>query len=178
MGVSNSWAEFATLFLSTRSTFVEHEKATAELKELMPEDTKEAFGYDIRAKLQVRCGQLRHAKSSSVASSWTRRCRMSRGAPSGFDPKLRHAERPQQSERRRMRCRHSETEGNLGDRPGFTATQSIVRTASAAECGLCQRRRNPPAPARGPHLRTVLDHLVGGWEERFRHFDAEGPGRL
>jgi hypothetical protein len=35
MGVSNSWAEFATLFLSTRSAFLDHEKAKTELKGLM-----------------------------------------------------------------------------------------------------------------------------------------------
>ena len=50
MGVSNSWAEFATLFLSTRSAFLDHEKAKAELKGLMPEDAKEAFGHGVRAK--------------------------------------------------------------------------------------------------------------------------------
>jgi putative phage-type endonuclease len=50
MGVSNSWGEFATLFLSTRSAFLDHEKAKAELKGLMPEDAKEAFGHGIRAK--------------------------------------------------------------------------------------------------------------------------------
>jgi predicted phage-related endonuclease len=50
MGVSNSWGEFAAVFLTTRSAFVEHEKAKAELKGLMPEDAKEAFGHGIRAK--------------------------------------------------------------------------------------------------------------------------------
>jgi hypothetical protein len=48
--VSNSWGEFATLFLSTRSAFVEHQKAKTELKGLMPEDAKEAFGHGVRAK--------------------------------------------------------------------------------------------------------------------------------
>ena len=50
MGVSNSWAEFAAVFLTTRSAFVDHEKAKTELKGLMPEDAKEAFGHGIRAK--------------------------------------------------------------------------------------------------------------------------------
>jgi predicted phage-related endonuclease len=50
MGVSNSWAEFAAVFLTTRSAFLEHERAKAELKGLMPEDAKEAFGHGIRAK--------------------------------------------------------------------------------------------------------------------------------
>jgi hypothetical protein len=48
MGVSNSWGEFAALFLSTRSAFLDLEKAKAELKGLMPEDAKE--GHGIRAK--------------------------------------------------------------------------------------------------------------------------------
>src|SRR5580700_8312437 len=50
MGVSNSWAEFAAVFLSTRPAFLDHEKAKTELKGLMPEDAKEAFGHGIRAK--------------------------------------------------------------------------------------------------------------------------------
>ena len=50
MGTSNSWAEFAGLFCSTRGAFLEHERAKTELKGLMPEDAKEAFGHGIRAK--------------------------------------------------------------------------------------------------------------------------------
>lgn len=50
MGASNSWAEFAGVFRSTRSAFLEHEKAKVELKSLIPEDAKEAIGHGIRAK--------------------------------------------------------------------------------------------------------------------------------
>jgi predicted phage-related endonuclease len=50
MGGSNSWAEFAGLFRSTRQAFLEHERSKAELKALMPEDAKEAIGHGIRAK--------------------------------------------------------------------------------------------------------------------------------
>ena len=50
MSQSNSWAEFAGVFCRTRSAFVEHEKARTELKTLMPEDAKEAFGHGVRAK--------------------------------------------------------------------------------------------------------------------------------
>ena len=50
MSASNSWAEFAGLFRSTRSAFLEHERSKAELKALMPEDAKEAIGHGIRAK--------------------------------------------------------------------------------------------------------------------------------
>jgi hypothetical protein len=50
MGSSNSWAEFAALFRTTRSAFLEHERAKTELKELMPEDAREAFGHGVRAK--------------------------------------------------------------------------------------------------------------------------------
>jgi predicted phage-related endonuclease len=50
MSVSNSWAEFADLFRSTRSAFLDHERAKAELKALMPEDAKEASGHGVRAK--------------------------------------------------------------------------------------------------------------------------------
>ena len=44
----NSWAEFAGLFFTTRSVFLDHERAKAELKALMPDDAKEAHG--VRAK--------------------------------------------------------------------------------------------------------------------------------
>lgn len=50
MNASNSWAEFASLYLSTRNGYLDHERAKAELKVLMPEDAKEAMGHGIRAK--------------------------------------------------------------------------------------------------------------------------------
>jgi predicted phage-related endonuclease len=50
MSASNSWAEFATLFRSTRSAFLDHERAKSELKALIPEDAKEAIGCGVRAK--------------------------------------------------------------------------------------------------------------------------------
>jgi predicted phage-related endonuclease len=50
MSASNSWAELAAIFRNTRQAFLDHEKSKAELKELMPEDAKEAFGHGIRAK--------------------------------------------------------------------------------------------------------------------------------
>ena len=50
MSASNSWAEFAGLFRSTRQAFLEHERSKAELKALMPEDAKQAIGHGVRAK--------------------------------------------------------------------------------------------------------------------------------
>ena len=50
MSASNSWAEFAGVFRSTRSAFLEHERAKVELKALIPEDAKEATGHGVRAK--------------------------------------------------------------------------------------------------------------------------------
>jgi len=50
MTASNSWAKFAAMFCNTRQAFLDHEKSKAELKELMPEDAKEASGHGIRAK--------------------------------------------------------------------------------------------------------------------------------
>jgi predicted phage-related endonuclease len=50
MSTSNSWAEFAGVFRSTRSAFLEHERAKVELKGLMPEDAKEAIGHGVRAR--------------------------------------------------------------------------------------------------------------------------------
>jgi predicted phage-related endonuclease len=50
MTSSNSWAEFAALFRSTRGAFLDHERAKSELKALIPEDVKEAIGHGVRAK--------------------------------------------------------------------------------------------------------------------------------
>ena len=50
MSASNSWAEFADLFRTTRQAFLDHERAKGELKALMPEDAKEAIGHGVRAK--------------------------------------------------------------------------------------------------------------------------------
>jgi hypothetical protein len=50
MSGSNSWGEFSGLYRSTRSAFLEHERAKAELKQLVPEDAKEASGHGVRAK--------------------------------------------------------------------------------------------------------------------------------
>ena len=50
MSGSNSWAELAGIFRTTRQAFLEHERARVDLKALMPEDAKEAIGHGIRAK--------------------------------------------------------------------------------------------------------------------------------
>jgi predicted phage-related endonuclease len=50
MSASNSWAEFAALFRDTRAAFLDHERAKAELKALMPEDAREAIGHGVRGK--------------------------------------------------------------------------------------------------------------------------------
>jgi predicted phage-related endonuclease len=50
MASSNAWAEFATIFTRTHQSHLEHEQAKAELKNLVPEDAKEAIGHGIRAK--------------------------------------------------------------------------------------------------------------------------------
>jgi predicted phage-related endonuclease len=50
MSSSNSWAEVAALFRSTREAFLDHERAKSGLKALMPEDAKEAIGHGVRGK--------------------------------------------------------------------------------------------------------------------------------
>jgi predicted phage-related endonuclease len=50
MTASNSWAEFATVYLRTRAAYNEHESAKVELKALVPDDAKEAIGHGVRAK--------------------------------------------------------------------------------------------------------------------------------
>jgi hypothetical protein len=50
MSSSNSWAELAALFRSTHPAYLDHERAKAELKALLPDDAKEAIGHGVRAK--------------------------------------------------------------------------------------------------------------------------------
>src|SRR5262249_17587944 len=50
MTSSNAWAEFAAIFTRTRAAHLEHEQAKAELKDLMPEDAKQAIGHGVRGK--------------------------------------------------------------------------------------------------------------------------------
>ena len=57
MNSSNAWAEFAAIFTQTRPAHLEHEKAKAELKSLVPEDAQQAVGHGVRA---------RRSKSSAI----------------------------------------------------------------------------------------------------------------
>jgi predicted phage-related endonuclease len=50
MSSSNSWAEFAAQFRESRSAYLQHEHAKAELKSLMPDDAREAVGHGVRAR--------------------------------------------------------------------------------------------------------------------------------
>jgi predicted phage-related endonuclease len=50
MNSSNAWAEFSAVFRRTREAYLEHENAKAELKQLMPDDAKEAIGHGVRAR--------------------------------------------------------------------------------------------------------------------------------
>jgi hypothetical protein len=50
MSSSNAWAEFARSFARTQPAYLEHEKAKAELKTLMPQDAQQAIGHGVRAK--------------------------------------------------------------------------------------------------------------------------------
>jgi predicted phage-related endonuclease len=69
MSSSNSWAELAGLYCRTRSAALEHDRAKSELKILLPEDAKEAFGHGVRAK---------RSKSGAVSFEL-------------IDPEVRHA---------------------------------------------------------------------------------------
>ena len=50
MSTSNAWAEFAGIFTRTQPAYLEHEKAKAELKNLIPDDAQQAIGHGVRAK--------------------------------------------------------------------------------------------------------------------------------
>jgi len=59
MTASNAWAELAAIFTRTRAAHLEHEQAKAELRDLMPEDAKEATGHGGPGEaLQIGRGQL------------------------------------------------------------------------------------------------------------------------
>jgi hypothetical protein len=67
MSSSNSWAEFAAVFRSTRGTFLDHERAKSELRTLIPEDAEEAIGHGVRAK-RSRSGTVSFDLLESEAS--------------------------------------------------------------------------------------------------------------
>ena len=50
MTTSNSWAELTAIYRRTRTAYQQHEGAKADLKKLVPEDAREAFGHGLRAK--------------------------------------------------------------------------------------------------------------------------------
>jgi predicted phage-related endonuclease len=50
MSGSNAWAEFANVYRLTRPAALDHDRAKAELKSLVPDDAKEAAGHGVRAK--------------------------------------------------------------------------------------------------------------------------------
>ena len=50
MSASNAWGEFAAIYCGTHDAAIAHEQAKSELKSLLPEDAKEAFGHGVRAK--------------------------------------------------------------------------------------------------------------------------------
>src|SRR5579871_2803880 len=50
MSSSNAWAEFANLYRLTKAAALDHDRAKAELKALVPEDAREASGHGARAR--------------------------------------------------------------------------------------------------------------------------------
>jgi hypothetical protein len=50
MSASNIWSECAAIFSRTHRAHAEHEAAKSELKLLVPDDAREAFGHGVRAK--------------------------------------------------------------------------------------------------------------------------------
>ena len=50
MSASNAWAEFAGAFTRTHPAFLEHQRAKAELKGLVPGDAQQAIGHGVCAK--------------------------------------------------------------------------------------------------------------------------------
>ncbi len=69
MTSSNAWADFSGVFARTRAAHLEHEQAKAELKNLMPEDAKEAIGHGLRAKRSKSGAVSFDLLSSSIGES-------------------------------------------------------------------------------------------------------------
>jgi predicted phage-related endonuclease len=67
MSGSNAWAEFANLYRVTRAAAVDHDRARAELKALLPEDAREASGHGLRAK-RSRSGAISFEVLAAEAS--------------------------------------------------------------------------------------------------------------
>ena len=80
MSLSNSWAEFAGMFLRTREAHGEHERARAELKALVPDDAKEASGHGIRAR-RSKAGAISFDVVEPEVSHGTGRVSRSRRSP-------------------------------------------------------------------------------------------------
>src|ERR1700758_2352660 len=70
MSTSNAWAEFAGALTRTHPAFLEHERAKAELKGLVPQDAQQAIGHGVRAK-RSKSGavtfELLHAEDGHAA---------------------------------------------------------------------------------------------------------------
>src|SRR5450830_735051 len=69
MSASNSWAELAGVFCQSSTAFFAKERTKTELKILMPEDAKEAFGHGIRAK-RSKSGAISFDLLSTVEASY------------------------------------------------------------------------------------------------------------
>src|SRR4051794_21837974 len=69
MAASNAWAEYAAIFLQTRCAHIAHENAKSELKGLVPEDAREAFGHGIRAKRSKSGAVSLEALAGAAAAS-------------------------------------------------------------------------------------------------------------
>jgi hypothetical protein len=68
MSESNSWAEFAAMFCSTRQAHQDHERSKAELKALMPEDANETIGHGLRAR-RSKAGSVSFDMLEAVADA-------------------------------------------------------------------------------------------------------------
>jgi hypothetical protein len=66
MGSSNAWAEFAAVFTRTRDAHLEHERAKAELKSLVPDDAQQAIGQ--RASNAAAKGSLQRPGKAVLGS--------------------------------------------------------------------------------------------------------------
>ena len=162
MSASNSWAEFAGLFRSTRDAFLDHERAKSELKALMPEDAKEAVGHGVRGQaLKIRRGELR------LVGDGARPCRASSESIAALASALAKAQaelvNPEKSLTATIRGgRPGERERSFRYAPLSSGLDIVRKTLGQHEIATVQTTAIDSA-AGMVNLTTTLAHASGEW---------------
>jgi hypothetical protein len=69
MSYSNAWADFASIFVRTQPAYLEHERAKAELKSLVPEDAQQAIGHGVDRNQEQSASTSRSRRTAMQRTS-------------------------------------------------------------------------------------------------------------